>query len=332
MSSPSISTQAWAPVNKTILDIGGSSLDTTFDNQLPDAFKGKGYFPKEVAYTTGMKHWCEIADHSYQTTDELDIIKSTAMNIVADMPDTGSVIVDLGAANSRKFVPYVEAFIAQGKLCTYVALDICHASLKEHVNKAAAEFPQITCVGLWGNFIQGDKYFKELPNPRIFLSLGSIFFNAPDDMCVDRCDEFVKHLSGSPRSKLIVGQDGPSGTEASSTHAAYQTKAYDTFFTAYLKGIQQHAGIVADATTAWTYESKLNHSMHYFEVVAQRDMICHRYDNYVVKSGTVYTMFPSWKRGEAEIHSIAQAQGLKIATLGKAPRSGMRQYLIQPRV
>ncbi|KAL5605181.1 hypothetical protein FOVSG1_005328 [Fusarium oxysporum f. sp. vasinfectum] len=325
-------TKSWAPAHKEIIDIGGSTLDDTFDSQLPNAFKGDGYFPKEVAYTTGMHHWCEIADNSYQTTDELDIIKSTASDVVNDMPATGAVIIDLGAANSRKFVPYVQAFIDQGKPCIYVALDLCKESLANHVNKSAANFPQITCIGLWGNFIQGDKYFATLPNPRIFLSLGSIFFNAPDQMCVDRCIEFSKHLSGSPYSKLIVGQDGPSGTEASSTHAAYQTKAYDAFFTSYLQGIQTHADIDANPTIAWTYESKLDNSMHYFEVVAQHDMVCHHYDDFLVKKGTVYTMFPSWKRGEAEIHEITKAQGLNIKTLGKAPNSGMRQYLIQPHI
>ncbi|RKL35935.1 hypothetical protein BFJ70_g7493 [Fusarium oxysporum] len=304
-------TKSWTPAHKEIIDIGGSTLDDTFDSQLPSAFKGVGYFPKEVAYTTGMHHWCEIADNSYQTTDELDIIKSTASDVVNDMPATGAVIIDLGAANSRKFVPYVQAFIEQGKPCIYVALDLCKESLTNHVNKSAANFPQITCIGLWGNFIQGDKYFATLPNPRIFFSLS---------------------ISGSPYSKLIVGQDGPSGTEASSTHAAYQTKAYDAFFTSYLQGIQTHADIDANSTIAWTYESKLDNSMHYFEVVAQHDMVCHHYDDFLVKKGTVYTMFPSWKRGESEIREITKAQGLNIKTVGKAPNSGMRQYLIQPHI
>ncbi|KAF5988701.1 hypothetical protein FBULB1_1357 [Fusarium bulbicola] len=293
-------TKSWAPAHKEIIDIGGSTLDTTFDSQLPSAFKGEGYFPKEVAYTTGMHHWCQIADTSYQTTDELNIIKSTASDV--------------------------------GKPCIYIALDLCKESLTNHVNKSAADFPEIICIGLWGNFIQGDKYFATLPKPRIFLSLGSIFFNAPDQMCVDRCNEFSKHLSGSPYSKLIVGQDGPSGTEASSTHAAYQTKAYDAFFTSYLQGIQNHADIDANPRIAWTYESNLDNSMHYFKVVAQHDMVCHRYADFFIQKGTVYTMFPSWKRGEAEIHEITKGQGLNIKTLGKAPNSGMRQYMIQPRV
>ncbi|KAG4278630.1 hypothetical protein FPRO04_06685 [Fusarium proliferatum] len=304
-------TKSWAPANKTITDIGGSTLDTIFDSQLPSAFKGEGYFPKEVAYTTGMHHWCEIADTSYQTTDELSIIKSIASDVVKDIPATGAVIIDLGAANSRKFVPYVQAFIEQGKPCIYIALDLCKESLTNHINKSAADFPQITCIGLWGNFIQGDKYFATLPNPRIFLSLGSIFFNAPDQMCVDRCNEFSKHLSGSPYSKLI---------------------AYDAFFISYLQGIQTHADIDANPRIAWTYESKLDKSMHYFKVVAQHDMVCYRSNDLFIQKGTVYTMFPSWKRGEAEIHTIAKAQGLDVETLGKAEHSGMRQYLIQPSI
>ncbi|KAM0555843.1 hypothetical protein ACHAPJ_006242 [Fusarium lateritium] len=323
------STKSWAPANREIIDIGGSKLDTTFDTQLPKAFEGKEYFPKEVAYTTGMDKWFEIANTSYQTTHELDIIKATAAGVVSDMPTSGGIIIDLGAANSKKFEPYVQAFIAQGKACTYIALDINHASLAEHVNKASANFPNVKCVGLWGNFQQGDAYFVNLPSSRIFLSLGSIFYNAPDDMCVHRCAEFRKHLSSSPLDRLIVGQDGPSSTESASTHKAYNTKAYDNFFVSYLEGIQGHAGIVADAKKAWTYESKMDKSMHYFKVVAQQEMVCARYNNFVVKAGTVYTMFPSWKRGEAEIHDITNKEGLNIKTLGKAPNSGMRQYLIQ---
>ncbi|KAF5239866.1 hypothetical protein FANTH_9807 [Fusarium anthophilum] len=305
-------TKSWAPTHKEIIDIGGSTLDTTFDLQLPSAFKGEGYFPKEVAYTTGMHHWCQIADTSYQTTDELNIIKSTASDVVKDMPATGAVIIDLGAANSRKFVPYVQAFIEQGKPCIYIALDLCKESLTNHVNKSAADFPQITCIGLWGNFVQGDKYFATLQ---------------PTHLLVARF-----YLLQCSRPDLIVGQDGPSGTEASSTHAAYQTKAYDAFFNSYLQGIQNHADIDANPRIAWTYESKLDNSMHYFKVVAQHDMVCHRYADFFIQKGTVYTMFPSWKRGEAEIHEITKGQGLNIKTLGKAPNSGMRQYLIQPRM
>ncbi|KAG7407527.1 hypothetical protein LZL87_003892 [Fusarium oxysporum] len=255
-------TKSWAPANKIFIDIGGSTFDTTFDSQLPSAFKGDGYFPKEVVYTTGMHHWCQIVDTSYQTTGELDIIKSTASDVVKYMLATGAVIIDLGAANSRKFVPYVKAFIEQGKPCVYVDLDLCKESLTNHANKSAADSLQITCIGLWGNFIQGGKYFATLPNPRI----------------------------------------------------------------------QTHADIDANPNIAWTYESKLDNSMHYFEVVAQHDMICHHQDDLLVKTGTVYTMFPSWKRGESEIHEITRAQGLNIKTLGKAPNSGMRQYLIQPRI
>ncbi|KAF5022886.1 hypothetical protein F66182_5046 [Fusarium sp. NRRL 66182] len=322
--------KAWTAANREVVDIGGSQLGNTFDTQLPRAFKGEEYFPKELAYTVGMDKWCRIADTSYQTTDEMAIIEATAAGIVADMPADGSVIVDLGAANSKKFEPYVHAFIQQGKSCTYIALDLNKQSLTDHVAKAADKFPSVKCIGLWGNFQQGDKFFAHITGHRIFLSLGSIFFNAPDSMCVDRCAEFRKHLAFSPFDRLIVGQDGPSVIESSKTHKAYNTAAYDDFFTTYLGGIQAHAGIVADVKSAWTYQSKLDNGMHFFEVVAQHEMVCTLYDDFVVKAGTAYTMFPSWKRGEMEIHDITTDQGMKIKTLGKAASSGMRQYLVQP--
>ncbi|KAM0244782.1 hypothetical protein ACHAP5_005905 [Fusarium lateritium] len=310
-----------------ILDIGGSSIDRTFvDQQLPKAFAGKGDFPKEIAYTTGMNKWNAIADKSYQTTDEMSIIEATADKVVKQMK-SGTHIIDLGAANSKKFEPYVRAFIHQGKECVYVALDLSYDSLVEHLAKAKASFPSIKCIGLYGSFEQGDIYFKNTrPVGRLFLSLGSIFYNAPDAMAKDRCIEFKSHLTASDR--LIVGQDGPNGAEAGQTHAAYNTAEYDAFFTNYLRGLQNHAGILdTNPKLAWTVESKLNKAMHYFDVTASQDMVCTKF-GINVPAGTVFKMFKSWKRYENEIHELTNEVGLKIKTLGKAENSGMRQYII----
>ncbi|CEI61334.1 hypothetical protein FVEN_g5948 [Fusarium venenatum] len=315
-------------VDCEVIDIGGSTMNLTFvDDQLPKAFTGKGDFPKEVAYTTGMDKWNAIADKSYQTTDEMSIIEATAAKVVSELK-AGTHIIDLGAANSKKFEPYVREFIAQGKECVYVALDLSRESLVEHIAKAKATFPGVKCIGLWGSFEQGDVYFKQTrPVARLFLSLGSIFYNAPDGMAKDRCIEFKGHLTANDR--LIVGQDGPTGAEASNTHAAYQTEEYDAFFTNYLQGLQGHAGIKgANPKLAWTVESKMSKAMHYFDVTAIQNMFCEEF-NIKISAGTVYQMFKSWKRCEAEIHELTNAVGLKIETLGKAENSGMRQYIIK---
>lgn len=213
-------------------------------------------------------------------------------------------------------------------MCVYVALDLSHASLVEHLAKAKATFPGVKCIGLWGSFEQGDVYFKKTrPIARLFLSLGSIFYNAPDGMAKDRCIEFKGHLTAHDR--LIVGQDGPTGTETSNSHAAYQTTEYDAFFTNYLQGLQDHAGIKgANPKLAWTVQSKMSKAMHYFDVTANENMHCTKFD-IKVAAGTVFQMFKSWKRYEAEIHELTNAVGLKIETLGKAENSGMRQYLIK---
>ncbi|RSL56414.1 hypothetical protein CEP54_008868 [Fusarium duplospermum] len=322
MSSPS-----WNPADRQVIDIGGSKLDTAFASHLPAAMAGTAWFPKELAYIKGMERWCAIANRSYQTSDEMDIIESTAKEVVNQLP-SGSFIIDLGAADSFKFAPYVREFLSQGKSCTYVPLDLSETSLVRHIGNVKKVFPGIKCVGLWGSFEQGDKYFSQIPQGRLFLSLGSIFYNAPDEMCVDRCAEFRRHLVGSDR--LIVGQDAPSATECHSAQSSYQTEEYDAFFVRYLEGIQEHAGIVADAKSAWSYESNMDKSMHFFKVTALKDMVCTKFANYKISSGQTYKMFPSWKRGEEEIHEITIKEGLTIKTLGKAKNSGMRQYIIGP--
>ncbi|KAL2689121.1 hypothetical protein Neosp_003173 [[Neocosmospora] mangrovei] len=322
-----MSTPSWNPVDRQVLDIGGSELDTAFAGHLPDAIAGKDWFPKELAYIKGMEKWCAIANRSYQTTDELDIITLTAKEVVDQLP-SGTCIVDMGAADSFKFAPYVQEFIAQKKECTYVPLDLSESSLVSHIDNVKEAFPSIKCVGLWGSFQQGDRFFHNIPQGRLFLSLGSIFYNAPDDMCVDRCAEFRRHLASSDR--LIVGQDAPSATESHSAQSSYQTDEYAAFFVRYLEGIQEHAGIVADAKSAWTYESKMDKAMHFFKVTALKDMVCKNFDGYQISAGTSYKMFPSWKRAEDEVHEITKKEGLSVKTLGKAKNSGMRQYLIGP--
>ncbi|RSM00620.1 hypothetical protein CEP52_009022 [Fusarium oligoseptatum] len=302
MSSPS-----WNPVDRQVIDIGGSQLDTAFASHLPAAMAGTAWFPKELAYIKGMERWCAIANRSYQTSDELDIIKSTAKEVVSQLP-SGAYIIDLGAADSFKFAPYVREFISQGKTCTYVPLDLSEASLARHIDNVKKAFPDIKVD--------------------FFLSLGSIFYNAPDEMCVDRCAEFRRHLVGSDR--LIVGQDAPSATEAHGAQSSYQTEEYDAFFVRYLEGIQEHAGIVADAKSAWSYESNMDKSMHFFKVTALKDMVCVKFNDFKISTGQTYKMFPSWKRGEEEIHEITIKEGLAIKTLGKAKNSGMRQYIIGP--
>src|SRR5688572_10441557 len=261
----------WCSSGSEFVDIGGDKLGLSLDKQLAEAFSHNGYFPKEIAYTDGMKQWYGIAGSSYQTTDEVDIIEATAAEIVAALP-SGTSIIDLGAANSKKFEPYVQAFIAQGKSCTYVPLDLNKESLIAQVRRAKASFPNIDSVGLWGDFDAGDKFYSRIATPKLFLSLGSIFFNAPDEMCDDRCTTFKAHLGVSDR--LIVGQDGPSDADRTQSHASYSTAQYEAFLKQYLRAIMARAGIQevsqqADPLQAWNVDSKSVDSKHYFEVTAK---------------------------------------------------------------
>lgn len=318
-----------------IIDIRRRKIEQTFHDQLPAAFKGEKDFPKEIAYTSGMQYWNAIANRSYQTTDELTIIENTADEVVSKLPDK-FVIIDLGAANSKKFAPYVRAALKQGKSVTYLPLDLQKDSIIAQVARARDLFPRteldgdntpaVKVIGLWGTFADGYDWFKNIPPARLFLSLGSIFFNGPEEVSRFRCQEFSRDLHHGER--LIVGQDSPVTSDSSKVHGAYDTPQYHSFLTQYLKGVQELAGIDADVASAWKYESVLEKSMHYFAVTAQQDMICKNFDNYRVSANTTYKMFKSWKLSTDDIHQLAQSEGLAIATLGELPGSGMKQYIL----
>ncbi|CAM1505905.1 Fc.00g115420.m01.CDS01 [Cosmosporella sp. VM-42] len=318
------------PTSGAVIDIGGSKLVETFTSQLPKALAHDGDFPKEIAYTAGMDKWNDIASISYQTTDEMQIIKDTCAEVVSQLP-SGTKIIDLGAAGSEKYEPYVREFLAQGKTCTYVPLDLSQSSLQTQVNRATAKFPTVPCVGLWGSFQDGDAYYSQIPSARLFLSLGSIFYNGPEDIVNQRCKEFHEHFRSDDRSddRLIVGQDGPNATETSKAHASYGTKEYTAFFTAYLNEIQRLAGIDANATAAWTTTSTSESAMHFFLVTANHDMVCKNFDNFFIKADTTYRMFKSWKHGETAILEMTKQEGLGIKMLKKADTSGMRQFMIK---
>ncbi|KAH6887050.1 hypothetical protein B0T10DRAFT_406931 [Thelonectria olida] len=312
--------------NQVTIDIGGSTFTMDFEGQLRKALNHKADFPKELAYTSNMVKWAKIADGSYQTSDEMSIIEATAKEVVSQMP-SGTNIIDLGAANSAKYEPYVREFLAQGKTCTYIPLDIENSSLAAQVGRAKAKFPGLASYGIWGSFQHGDDYFKQIPPARLFLSLGSIFYNGPDEVAEERCQNFRRHLK--PSDRLIVGQDGPSGLQTTNVTDPYNTKEYKAFFTGYLMAIQAEAGINADVNKAWSFKSMTDNTKHYFNVTAKHDMVCTKYEGFTIKAGTTYQMFKSWKRTEADISQISAKNGLTVKLLGKAKNSGMRQFLVQ---
>lgn len=324
----------WNPTGAEIIDVGGSQIKSSIDEDLKAAFKGEGsFFPKELAYSDeGMRLWNQISAGSYQTSDELALIKATAAEVVALLP-SGTTLIDLGSASSLKYIDYVAEFRKQGKRCYYVPLDLNRESLLAQVQSAKATFPGLAAVGLWGNFEQGDRFYDQIPAPRCYLSMGSIFFNAPVKMANKRCAELRTHLS--PACMMIVGQDGPSG-EADQTraHAAYGTPAYVEFLNHYLRAVAERAGIKeipknADPRQYWDIESKSIASKHMFLATTKIPMVCTKFGNLKIPAGKTFEMFPSWKPSPEAIANIASENGLYIRILGKAPNSGMRQFLLQ---
>ncbi|KAM5349231.1 hypothetical protein ACJ41O_005738 [Fusarium nematophilum] len=277
--------------NGAIIDIGGSQIDHSFEKQLPKAFAKQADFPKELGCAIGVDQWNCISSGSSQTWSEMEINRTIVQEIVTQMPSDTNII-DLGGASSLDCKSYLREFLAQGKTCTYVSLGVNRDSLREHLCVMKWSFPTFKHIGLWGTFEQADACIRGTPSPRLILSLGSFIFNAPDHIASIRCREFRRYLSSSDR--LIVGQDGPSATEAINGQDSYNFEEYTAFVTRYLAGIQHYAGIEAGAKEAWKFES-------------------------TTVKGIAST----------EIHEITKKEGLAIKTIGRAKGSGIHQYLIK---
>jgi hypothetical protein len=216
--------------------------------------------------------------------------------ILSELP-TGTSIIDMGAANSTKYEPYIQEFIDQGKVCSYFPLDVSDNSLLRQVENAKDKFDDVETLGLWGDIKDGIDY-------------GSIFYNAPLKICTDRAKDFAELLG--PADRLFIGQDSPppSSGDLTAISSPYTTPEYNAFIIKYLEAIQEIAGMKADPNEAWTVDHDAKTTMHCFQVVATQDLVCTNMDDYLIKEG----------RSNA---------GLEIDTLGKAEHSGMYQYLIR---
>ncbi|KAH8172484.1 histidine-specific methyltransferase, SAM-dependent domain-containing protein [Sarocladium implicatum] len=325
---------SWNPNGAEIVDIGGSKLKSTIDQDLKAALNGEAYLPKEIAYSDeGMALWNQISAGSYQTSHELALIDTTAAQVVAQLP-SGTTLVDMGSSSSTKFEGYLREFRKQGKKCYYAPLDLNKESLIGQVRSAKAAFPGLEAAGLWGNFEQGDRFYERITGPICFLNMGSIFFNAPEKMCHDRLRELKAHLGPNSNSIMVVGQDGPSGAaDKSRAHAAYGTPAYKEFLNHYMRAVAERAGIqeiskTADPLQAWAIESKSIDSKHFFSATTKIAMTCTNFANLKIPAGKTFELFPSWKPDVPSIENMVKQNGLTVRILGKHPDSGMRQFLL----
>ena len=302
----------------TVVDIGGSSfVETDLALGVKKAFltSGDTLFPKELAYSDDMEAWDKAAANSNQTIDEPKIIKKTARAIVEQMPKGTTIhLVDLGAANSTKYQPYVEEANNLGLDLVYVPLDLDKASLEKQVVNFKTTFPSNRCVALWGSFEHGDAYYPQIPGARIFLSLGSIFFNGPDDVCNQRCNEFAKNLRSG--DCLIVGQDQGSN-DLVKVQASYSTPAYNNFIWSLIQSIHDKAGIATNPKEAWEKEHHTAPGIHEFIIKAKTDLICKHINDHLVHANEIFSLFPSWKPAFDTCANFAQTAGLNCKLIGR---------------
>lgn len=320
-------------------DIGGSRIENNLDVELKKSLtKDDMALPKEILYTDCMESWSNVAKNSNQTLEEEELDPSIMQRILKDFPN-GASIVDMGAADSPKYKQFVKLFRSHGLSCSYYPVDVNKESLIKQVQRADEDFPDLEiCLGLWGTFEDAYRYIPTIKGPILVLFMGSIFFNAPEELRMSRCKTMYRILKVADR--VLISQEGPPETPEAERKICdnYGRPDYWKLIFEYVGAIHRHAGIETPAGTGsaaemWEFDNRWSdkEERHDFPLVAKVRMACTKFNNFVIEAGKRYFAFPSWKPSNASCEGIAKSCGLQFEVLkkpGQKDHGRMRQFLL----
>ncbi|KAF9876277.1 hypothetical protein CkaCkLH20_06220 [Colletotrichum karsti] len=342
------------PMNDEVGDIGGSGLPSTILDNIRSAFAkvaaGKDnneekyavVMPDELLYDDdGLDIWAEIifTKGNYQTQDEINLFERYSPEIAEYMPN-GTTMFDIGAGDMKKVNILLTHLNKIGRKATYLGLDISQDSLLYNIHKYAPghEDSTVSMAGLWGNFDLGRAYCSALPDteePRIFLSLGSVFFNNRWDNAVDFLKEWAAVMR--PQDLILAGMDSHEITD-DKIWAAYHAR--EDLFRAFFENGLKHANKLLKEDVFrpedWSVPGEIDEedSRHVFYLTAERDVVVGAAatgtgKELAIKKGTKLEWFDAHKRTQKMVEDMCAEAGLEVIKSWAIAPSEMRQYLIR---
>ncbi|KAK4241955.1 hypothetical protein C8A03DRAFT_11784 [Achaetomium macrosporum] len=157
----------------------------------------------------------------YLTNDEIEVLKSFAADITANIP-SGAMVIELGSGNLRKVNLLLQAFEDAAKNVDYYALDLSQQELE----RTLAQLPQYKHVrahGLLGTYDDGRFWLKEPSNAsrqKCILSLGSSVGNFDREDAAAFLKTFADVLG--PGDTMLIGLDACS--DPAKVYHAYNDK------------------------------------------------------------------------------------------------------------
>lgn len=101
--------------------------------------------------------------------------------------------------------PLLDALEKAQKEVDYFALDLSEDSLERGMQLLTPLYHFVHCFGLWGQFEDGRAWSKGVKGPKWFLSLGSIFGNAPFDEAVAGLSKWRSVMR--PEDRMLLAMD-----------------------------------------------------------------------------------------------------------------------------
>lgn len=228
-------------------------------------------------------------------------------------------------SDTRKVEHLLAAFEKAKVPATYFALDISEDSLKRSVSYLAKRHSKpeanVTCAGIWGTFEDGQAFVDRwVPEPRLFLSLGSVLCNDDWAPAVNRLQEWGAVMR--PSDLLLVGMDAHLAQDYEhKIEQAYHLRK-DLLRDFFLNGFRHANDLLGQPLFQeedWEFCCALERSpttRHRIFLRAKNDIRCDMLDR-VIKTGEEFDWFDSHKYGELSVRRMCYEAGLIVSDVWK---------------
>ena len=183
----------------------------------------------------------------------------------------------------------------------------------------------VRCFGLWGRFEDGLSWSKTVEGPKWFLSLGSIFGNAPFDNAVAGLSEWTNAMR--PQDRMLLGMDAHVDKEVIWKSYHDSQGLYESFIRNGLVRSNKVFGHSWYRDEDWEIDGIFQEEpvMHRTVIRAVRDVI---YEPLGIHfgAGDVIYCGGAYKYGPAVMHEIFASAGLSETAIWKAPSSPICKF------
>jgi L-histidine N-alpha-methyltransferase len=155
----------------------------------------------------------------YQTRTELEILRSIADPLAADVPF--SDVVELGSGSSKKTRTLLDALERHGSLRRFIPLDVSEEMLRQSAAALLDRYPGLRVHGVVGDFLKHLDAVPDAEGRRLVIFLGSTIGNLFKEERID----FLRNVRTllQPGDGLLLGVDLVK--DAATLEAAYNDAA-----------------------------------------------------------------------------------------------------------